>query len=393
MDDNASCRPRVLPRLHYRVQVISETAGAPLVEPARFAYNPALDGMRALAIIGVISGHAGVTQIAGYHGVTVFFVISGYLITSLLVDEHRRTGTIALRRFTRRRLARLGPALILVVAASVVWLVRVSEPVGTWWAGVVGSLTYTMNLIQAVDGNGAVSLYFQWSWSLAIEEQFYLVWPVLAIALLQRSRQRITLVVLVAAVASVWVIRYLQGVRGASHEFVFFGPFSHLDGLVLGAILAVLITLSPGSSALARYGRVLGPVGALGLVLVLFRGAGLPIVKTVDFDGFGQTALFAAAVILWVATTPTGWFARLLSLPPLVFIGKLSYGLYLWNVLAMLIFVRFFAVKPAASPLGLVWVVALVGVCYVSWRFVETPLRRRWATPRAHAPVVGSPQR
>ncbi|MGR6743380.1 acyltransferase family protein [Microbacterium sp. F1-18] len=368
----------------------SDTTAPAALTTARFGYNPSLDGLRAVAVVAVIVGHAGLPQLAGYHGVTVFFVISGYLITSLLMAEYARSQTIRFSHFFQRRFARLAPALVLAVTATVAWLLLVGSPAREWWAGPIGALTYTMNIIQAAFGNDAVSHYFQWSWSLSIEEQFYLVWPLAFLLLLRRNRYTLSFVILGVTVLLTWVIRASQTWAEASHEFVYYGPFSHLDGLALGAMIAFLLTRYPASTALHRVAVWTGPVGLVGLILLLRWHDGLPLVRNIDEAGFGQTAICATAVVFWIAAVPRGWFYKLMSFRPLVYLGRLSYGLYLWNVLTIAMFVWFVGREPLHTPLGVVWAIALVAVCWVSFRFVETPLRQRFAPRAAHAVLTPS---
>jgi hypothetical protein len=117
--------------------------------------------------------------VIGFYGVSVFFVLSGYLITSLLLAEREQTGTISLRGFYRRRFARLSPALVVVVTATFVWVLTTGEPVRQWFAGFIGSLTYSTDIIELTPWQHHIGADFEWSWSLAVEEQFYLLWPAL----------------------------------------------------------------------------------------------------------------------------------------------------------------------------------------------------------------------
>lgn len=355
---------------------------------ARFGYNAALDGLRAISVFGVIAGHAHFGgRIAGYHGVTVFFVISGYLITSLLTAEHAQTGRIALGRFFRRRFARLAPALVLVVLVTVAWLLVIREPIATWWAGPVGALTYTTNLIQYFAGNGSVSFYFQYTWSLGLEEQFYLVWPLLLVLLLKFRSSTVTLWVLGVVYVGFWVLRYLQDKGGPTHEAQMYGPISHADALILGCILAIVLERWAGSRWLERLVVIAGPIGVVLLGWVAVVPQGVRGVRIFDSAGFGQTALAAAAVVAWLVLERRGFLARFLSIRPLVFLGKLSYGLYLWNLLAVFAFVKVAGHWPGYSKYLLLWLAGLVLVSWLSYRYVETPLRLRWAKPGNHAMV------
>ncbi|PZE87147.1 acyltransferase [Curtobacterium sp. MCBD17_032] len=364
-----------------------------VAEPAnrvRFGYNAALDGLRAISVFGVIAGHAHFNgRLAGYHGVTVFFVISGYLITSLLTGEHAEHGRIALGRFFRRRFARLAPALVLVVLVTVAWLLLIREPIETWWAGPVGALTYTSNLIQYFSGNGSVGFYFQYTWSLGLEEQYYLVWPLLLVLLLRFRSSTVVLWVLGVVYVGLWVLRYLQDRSLPTHEAQFYGPISHADALVLGSILAIVLERWSGTKWLERVVMVAGPLGFILLCYVAVASpSGLPGLRVIDAIGFGQTALASAAVVAWLALERNGFLARFLSLRPLVFLGKLSYGLYLWNLLAVFAFVKVAGHFPGQSKFLVIWLAGLVLVAWLSYRFVETPLRLRWAKPGVHA-IVG----
>lgn len=135
--------------------------------------------------------------------VTLFFVISGYLITRLLLQEHAGSGQIDLRRFYRRRLARLGPALVVVVVVSWAWLAATNQAFSSYWAVILGSLTYTTDLMQAISGNSGVSDYYQWSWSLGVEELLYLIWPVTLLLLVKWRRFAPIAVVLLTGIVLV----------------------------------------------------------------------------------------------------------------------------------------------------------------------------------------------
>ncbi len=212
---------------------------AALRDHAGFGYNPALDGLRALAIAAVVAQHAGIPGVKGYHGVTLFFVISGYLITRLLLQEHYRTGRLRLGAFYRRRFARLAPALIVAVLVTWLWLLLTAKPLASYWAGIVGSLSYTTALIQAIFGNGAVSNYYQWSWSLGVEELFYLIWPVTLLVMVRWRRFAWAVVALVTSIAGIWLLRIVLVVTGASHDRYFFSPDTNADALLLGTLLGV----------------------------------------------------------------------------------------------------------------------------------------------------------
>ncbi|MHB1173384.1 MAG: acyltransferase family protein, partial [Lacisediminihabitans sp.] len=317
---------------------INVTDGATARNASRFAYNPALDGLRALAIMAVVAQHAGIPGVNGYHGVTLFFVISGYLITRLLLQEHAGSGRIGLRRFYGRRLARLGPALVVAVLATWAWLAATNQPFSTYWMGIVGSLTYTTDLMQAISGNAGVSNYYQWSWSLGVEELFYLIWPVSLLLLVKWRRFAWTVALLSAAVIACWVLRALLLANGVDHYRFYFAPDTNADALLLGTLLALVVIRYPNHRVLRIVGRCAGPIGLLALVALVWPH-GADALAQIDDGALGQAALASAAVVLWMATSPTGWTAKVFGVRPVVLVGRLSYGIYLWNLLTIFVFV------------------------------------------------------
>lgn len=352
-----------------------------------FGYKPALDGLRAFAILAVLAQHAGIPGVEGYHGVTLFFVISGYLITRLLLQERAGTGRVDLRHFYARRLARLGPALVVVVLVTWAWLALTAQPFSSYWAGIVGSLTYTTDLMQAVSGNTAVSDYFQWSWSLGVEELFYLIWPVTLLLMVRWRRFSWAAAVLVSAIAGCWVLRAFLPSNGAGHYRFYFSPDTNADALLLGTLVALLLVRYPANRMLRITGRCLGPVGLLAFIALTWPH-GADALASIDKGGLGLAALASAALVFWMATSPGGWTATAFAWRPVAFLGKLSYGIYLWNLLTIFIFTAALRQQPAASWWGIGWLIALIAISYASWRFVETPLRKRWAPPPVPVPAV-----
>ena len=359
-----------------------------------------LDGLRAIAVAVVLVYHLlpGLLP-GGMVGVDAFFVISGFLITSLLLVERRTTGRIDVRRFWTRRLRRIVPALLVAVAATVAAAACLGGDVLlAVRRQVIGSVLLVYNWVEIVAG----SSYFDQTqpllltnvWSLAVEEQFYLVWPLVIIVLLARgvSRQRVRVGALLALVLSlasaVWALRLVRD--GAPVSRVYMGTDTHAFGLMLGAAWALWhgrategADLDPQPAGLRRVRGAAGWAGLAGL-LILARVAG----ETAADGGSGpEPALIIASVCtLAVVQALTGEVAgadgparRLMSLleaRPLKWLGERSYGLYLWHwplgVLA------FYAIPPTANP----WVVA-VGVlgltlcaAELSYTLIETPVRR-----------------
>ena len=173
----------------------------------QLGYRPALDGLRGVAILTVLAWHVGIPGMAGagQAGVTLFFVLSGFLITAILVEEHARTGHIDFGRFYRRRAARLFPALLLLLAAASV-MVLIVRPAGGAIA-ILAALFYVANWVQA----SSIDLFpIQHTWTLAIEEQFYIVWPLLLSVLLMVRRRWALYAVLAGFVVST-ALRYYFG--------------------------------------------------------------------------------------------------------------------------------------------------------------------------------------
>lgn len=327
----------------------------------RLGRRPALDGLRGVAVLLVVVSHlfeAGPMHTLGPVGVTIFFTLSGFLITCLMLEEHTDTGRVALPAFYRRRVLRLAPALL----ACVLLMALIDVLVGgslVGWPLVVGALTYSSNWIQAA-GLGADSALAH-TWSLAVEEQFYLLWP--AVLLLLRRGPRTVVVTLLCAgiVASVGLRFALIGEGWAR---VYFGFDTHADALLVGCLLAVVM-----------HGRIAGrshsawpALCLLAAVPVMFAGMSfalllLPLVVALTF---------ASAIFASVQATEVRW----LSWAPLVLVGRRSYGLYLWHYPVILLTNRLLG-DPGWLVLAATAVPVSWGLATLSWRYVERPFLRR----------------
>jgi len=314
----------------------------------------ALDGLRALALLIIMGYHFGVGWLGGgFFSLDIFYVLSGYLITGLLVNEYRKRSAIKLSAFWLRRARRLLPAL-LVVLVSVTLLVRFVSTPGLYVdfrMSALSALFYFSNWWQiAASGNyfvstGAVSPLTH-TWSLAVEEQFYLVWPLVVIMVMKLSRTfgrglRVLLVAsVVGAVASALEMALLYSPT-ANITRLYFGTDTHAQSILVGAALASTMTLiqmrrsaegmAPRADARWLRGLLLavGLAGVAGTLLLTKTMTG-----TTAFDyqgGFMLSALSAAAIIVGAICVPSGVLARGLSLRPMVWIGTVSYGAYLWH--------------------------------------------------------------
>ncbi|WP_158251225.1 acyltransferase family protein [Cryobacterium sp. Y11] len=341
-----------------------------------------LDGLRALAVLAVVVYHFLPTLLpGGFIGVDVFFVISGFLITGLLVSEHTRTGHISLRRFWQRRARRLVPALIplILISCTVAFLIGGDVLVGLG-AQLFGATTFGYNWVSiATDAS-----YFSANepellrnlWSLAVEEQFYLVWPLLLLVVLQIRRVRVRLAVVTAlfVASAIWMGVLYQ--PGSDPTRVYYGSDTHSFGLFAGAALALLLRRPSGHrNELPRLRPWLG--GAAIVTLVVFA-IWLPEDGSVTYRGGLVAVSLATTLAIW-AGVRGGRFGQLLDSRPLRYIGERSYGIYLWHwPILVLLQVLWPASSPESSlvPIALLATAITVVAAAISYRWLEMPIRR-----------------
>ncbi|MET3164381.1 UNVERIFIED_ORG: peptidoglycan/LPS O-acetylase OafA/YrhL [Arthrobacter sp. UYEF10] len=358
----------------------------------------ALDGLRTVAVAGVFLFHT-VTGFApgGSIGVDVFFTLSGFVITLLIMKEYRATGRLRLRVFYAKRLARLWPALLVLCAVVVTGgLIFPSSGWGGQAADAIPAAGYVMNLSNfgafgSSTGGGALSP----TWTLAVEEQFYLIWPVLLLLMLRFWRVRTVAWATAVLAAGFLVSRFVLVSGGASLARIYNGPDTRADELLLGCALAlVLSSIRPGSrfhGSLQAGVRRGGPFAALALVAAVFA-LKEPTTPGAWFDVFwtfgpAVLALLAGLVIGSLVLRPAGLASRVLSHPWLANPGRdLSYAAYLWHLPVYLLLIplvpSLWLRVPAAAALTVL-------MAYLSFRFVERPIRR-WASKRLEPDVVRS---
>jgi peptidoglycan/LPS O-acetylase OafA/YrhL len=383
-------------------------------ERTEIAHVPALDGLRGIAVLAVLLYHGGVSWAGGgFLGVEAFFVLSGFLITSLLVSEWLRTSTIKLRSFWARRARRLLPALFCLVAA----------------VGVYQALAGQAHAVPGLTGDGIATLFYygnwnaiasagnyfvqsgsvsplQHTWSLAIEEQFYLVWPLLLLLVLRLAARRegdrntrtlgwLAVGSVVAAVASATEMALLYS--PANTDRVYYGTDTRAQALLAGAALAFALAYFRSGGTIpvtvrlfaARAGKaVLGSLGSLGLALVflaMWRATG----STESLYHYGLFGIDCAvvAVIGAAALVPESPPARLLSWRPLRAVGIISYGLYLWH------FPLFLWLTPSATGVSGTALLAMkmassFAVATLSYFIVEQPVRRQRVSRRLLVPLA-----
>ena len=331
---------------------------APSSAHSKLAYEPSFDGLRGVAVLAVIATHFNAPGIVngGLVGVTLFFVLSGYLITRLVLTEHASTGDVDLTSFYRRRVARLFPALaLLLVAVGAILVIEGRTAVAI--VSVMTSALYVSNLAVA---NGIVLGPLEHTWSLAIEEQFYLLWPVILIIGIRRPR--VLIAALIIGIATSAELRLGPVTDVGRFWWVYHSTVTRADALLIGCLLA-LVPFKPSQ---------LTTIVSLVCLVVL-------VILPLDQPTFLTLLLLPTAIAsgLVIVSRP-----RLFGVAPLVAIGRISYGLYLWHFpLAMML--------PAwAAFFGSFAVAAL------SYRFVELPIRRaagKWHGERDRAAATVLP--
>jgi peptidoglycan/LPS O-acetylase OafA/YrhL len=314
----------------------------------------ALDGLRAVALLIIMGYHFGVGWLqGGFFSLDIFYVLSGYLITGLLVSEYRKRGAIKLSAFWLRRARRLLPALLIVLVAVTLLVRFVSAPdlYVDFRMSALSALFYFSNWWQiAASSNyfvatGPVSPLTH-TWSLAVEEQFYLVWPLVVLVVMTLGRTfvrglRVLLVLSVLGAAGSALEMALLYSPTANITRLYFGTDTHAQSILVGAALACALTmvqLRRGNEGMAPTARsvagrnllvALGLAGFAGTLILTYTLVGT---SAIDYQGgFMLSALSAAAIIIGAVCAPTGVIARLLSLRALVWLGTISYGAYLWH--------------------------------------------------------------
>jgi peptidoglycan/LPS O-acetylase OafA/YrhL/lysophospholipase L1-like esterase len=358
-------------------------------QDSRLPYLPGIDALRAIAVLAVFLYHAGVGWMpGGFLGVDVFFTISGYLITSLLLSEYRRGGHIRLGQFWLRRARRLLPAVGVMIAVTMIVAAIVEPERMTALRGdAISSLAYVANWHFALGHQSYFDQFqrpslFRHLWSLSVEEQFYLFWPLaFAAGMSLLGCKRLLLGVLAGALASLALMWILFDPTDSARAY--YGTDTHAVGLLIGVALALV--WSPLQLRRAEPGRWSGPaLDAIGVVALGY--VVLSFLHVHDYDlalfhgGYLWLALATAAVLAVVAHSAAR-LGTLLARPPLIWLGLRSYSFYLWHwpVLAL--------TRPGADvslPRGLLIPLQLLVVLVLadlSYRFVELPFRGKRKLP------------
>ncbi|MDG1410648.1 MAG: acyltransferase family protein [Acidimicrobiales bacterium] len=357
-----------------------------------------LDGLRAMAVLAVLGYHLRPSAVpGGFLGVDVFFVISGFLITTLLIREQRTAGRIDLRAFWIRRGRRLLPALVTVVATSIIVARLVdSDLLVNIKRQTIGAATFSTNWIEigaSTDYFDASSpLLFNTFWSLAIEEQFYLLWPIVIVGLV-RARVRLThaaMFTLVAAGGSATLMSVLIA-SGVSATRVYYGTDTHLFGLMLGASLAFAFAAPVPILASRRWHRLRLWVGFVGMAAVVALIFGIDHASPITYHG--GIALASACSVLMVVALPGGptLFTGLLQTRPLSWVGQRSYGIYLWHWPVFLVVSELLPAPAPGVPPTLLTALSVLAVTAIlseaSYQWIEGPIRHNGFVGTWHALV------
>lgn len=367
----------------------------------RLRHVPALDGVRGAAVIAVILYHDGQTGgaaelVGGYLGVDLFFTLSGFLITSLLLRDWADRGEVTLGSFWSRRARRLLPAVLVLLAVVAGWaqffaadraLARVRDQA---FAGLLYVANWQATWADVPYAAGAIDRSpLQHLWSLAIEEQFYVVWPLLVVGLLWWRRGSLTMLlgvtVALAAASAVWMAVVYQ----PGDDRAYFGSDTRAASILVGASLAIMV---------ARFGHVRDRAARIGVEIVGFVGVAVLAVVWVSLEqrsfrlyhgGMVACALAGAAIIAAVTHPEPGPLGKVFSFPVLRFLGIVSYGLYLWHW-PVFVWMTDDSTGLSGWGLSLARYAVTLAATLVSYRLVEQPIRRGalsgW-TARLAAPV------
>jgi peptidoglycan/LPS O-acetylase OafA/YrhL len=352
----------------------------------RLDYRPGLDGLRAIAVAGVFLFHArphadGSPYLpGGFLGVDLFFVLSGYLITSLLLVEWEAGNRIDLRRFWMRRARRLLPALVVVVLAALILAsIFARDDLGRTRGDAVSSLLYYTNWHLIVANHSYFTLMgrpslLQHLWSLAVEEQFYVIWPLLLVpGLVLLGRRRLPMLVVVGIAGSALAMWLLYNPTSDPSR-VYYGTDTRAFLLLMGILLALVWP------RVERLGRALPVLELLGIAALL--GTVLLFLRMQDFDptlyrGGDLAAAFCFAVLVAAVAHPATGVGQALGVAPLRWVGERSYGIYLWHWPVVALMRPGVDVSWTGPGVVVAQAAIVLAAAALSYRYIEQPIRTR----------------
>jgi peptidoglycan/LPS O-acetylase OafA/YrhL len=345
-------------------------------QASRLGYVPQLDGIRALALLAVVAYHGTVWPTGGFLGVDIFFVLSGFLITSVLVRERQQQGAFSFSRFYLRRGLRLLPALFAMVALYLVVAALLDTgKIGRHVLDAGATVLPAANIPRAFQKPRPV--YLATAWSLSVEEHFYLLWPPLLAWLAGRVRDPRRLAGLVAALSFIaWAYRVALLEAGVHQSRLYYLIDTRADGLLLGSALGVLYGAGLLPAELPAPGR-----RALSAAAAAVAAAWAVLLFTAGFDDranhlwrFAFMAMSTGIVIVSALCLPRSLVHRVLGCQPLVGLGRISYGFYLWHYPVFLFLAR-------DAGMALRWILLIGGplslaTALASYRWIESPALR-----------------
>ena len=375
-----------------------------MTSSTRLSYITGLDGIRAIAVMAVLFYHANQPwALGGFLGVETFFVLSGFLITSLLLTEWQTTNGIDLKQFWLRRARRLLPAVwILLLVLPLVAFVFGRDALPRLKEDIPAALLYSTNWVYIVrevpyfEAFGRPPL-LQQLWSLAVEEQFYLLWPLLLLFLLRTSKNKRNRLLLATVILTVLSTLWMAVLYSPETDplRIYYGTDTRAAGFLVGAILSMI--WSPREVPETRGRLIVGALGWTGLLaLMLFYNKLNEFQPFLYRGGFLLTAL-ASALLIVGAATPGTVLSKLLELPPLRWIGSRSYSIYLWHWPVFMLTRPGFDLELPTIWIRIGQVVLTFVLAELSYRWVETPIRRNgfrvslrgWPLPRKLAMGLG----
>lgn len=367
-----------------------------LVPTGGLVYRPALDGLRAVAVFLVLAFHAGVARMSGgFIGVDMFFVLSGYLVTRVILSD-LLGNSFGLTKFYGRRVRRLLPAALLtLVMVCAAWML-LATPVDrlALLGDAQASTLYYSNWhfaqvatdYFASNENPTPLLHF---WSLSVEEQFYVFWPLILVGLWHVSRRNSKRALRVIAAAAILggalsLVALFVTVRGGSISLAYYGTHTRAYQLLGGALLAVIIERRRVvGSAATKVARIMQIVCLAGLLLL----ATSRVTSGPSIRGLVAASL-AVGILASLEYAPTAWGARILGVAPLTYLGKISYGTYLWHFPVLIVLQRFATMSPVL--LCLVGALIVTSLASFSYQLLELPIRRSALLGRHSRIVVAS---
>jgi peptidoglycan/LPS O-acetylase OafA/YrhL len=375
----------------------SETNIAEPVNGFELGYRPALDGLRGVAILAVMAfnGHLAFVR-GGFVGVDMFFALSGFLITCVLLQAYSQTSSIRLKDFYVRRALRLLPALFLLIACFIAYalIFQDGDRTSTTLRGVVYTVFYVANWAQVPPMPPGIGLLSH-AWSLSVEEQFYILWPLLLILLLKLKNKRLVLAILGFLTAISILTSVLLWNAGAHHLRLYFGSDVRAHELLIGCMAALLFSWGAFQQT-PRLKRTLHAASGISLVAILLSFYLVRYDEAFVYNGgFTLVAVATTLLILDLLLFPSR-LSRLFEIAPLVWIGKISYGLYLWHFPVFEISRKLFEGRLGPVPYQTAGVLATLLIAAASYYFLEQPfhrLGRNWGSKPTNAPLLTSESR